>query len=123
MACTLVNSIAGFLFTVLVQALLDLYNKLNGPHWTPVPWDPFGGASSDPCDPEWDGLVCTTTPAGEKHIFTMYALNRRKLLTTRRQLAAKGLVGSIPASIGAFSYLQVNSFTTQNTSEFTFSSY
>lgn len=81
-------------------ALYDFYNSTNGANWdwrnlsvSAVPWDFASG--EDPCKDGWQGITCITTgtlPNVEYHIAQIELDNRN-------------LVGTVPESIGNFTYL------------------
>ena len=77
------------------QALQDLYDSTDGSHWdynnvfsTGIPWD-FSNPDANPCDEHWYGVTCSA----DYHVIK---LNLRQC----------NLRGTLPSTIGLFSYLQ-----------------
>jgi hypothetical protein len=80
-----------------MNALLDLYTATHGDswHWTPqtVHWN-FSG-SPNPCLGEWYGIECTSSPTNGS------------LRVESLQLASFNLNGTVPASMGLLSALNI----------------
>jgi hypothetical protein len=100
------------------QALYDLYNSTEGPHWhwntssSDIPWD-FSNSSSDPCKNHWQGLLCDCVNVNYCTIEAISLSNYSLIGTlppsisqflnlTTLALPGNSLFGSLPPTIGNF---------------------